>query len=301
MINICRIDRRSDHTRFYLFGLKLISFRTGLFDLSYIRRMETSYVRDIKIFKFLSQNKPAFSTLILGSSHARDDFVCDEQSFNLSGASLDLYRIYHLYLWAMKNNPSFVQNVIVFYDVFSPGLQLEKTKHALRCVPYKLFYQIPYAFELTAETVKKEKSFIKKLKKAYDKMPAIESFYRGNAEQVQYPEGSEGIQKKVEGHLKNNTRCNNQTKYIEKFAKETQKRGQNLYVITPPYRSDYSSLLPPYETLFAELLQVLQKNPNVILLNFQNDTDFDDTDFYDADHLNNKGALKLTEKIKTHL
>lgn len=55
--------------------------------------------------------------------------------------------------------------------------------------------------------------------------------------------------------------------------------------------------MPRFEIVFKELLDLLAKYHDVTLLNFQNDNDFIDSDFDDWDHLNTKGAEKLSNKI----
>lgn len=284
-----RIASEHGHLRFYLFGLRILSFKVSDFD--------ELYALTIKKYKALREIKPEITTLVLGSSHGRDAYICDNNAFNLSGTSLDLYRIYHLYLWMMQNHPSKIKNIIVFYDVFHAGLQLEKTRNALRTVPYKLFYNIDYAFPLSKQNIKAESSLIKKLQKRYQSMPMPSPSYRGNIKHPTSHKSSKDTELKVQGHLKNNMRGNNQDAYIESLAKQTEARNQNLFIVTSPYRQDYLSFLPPYETVFSQLLRIAKEHPSVHILNYQNDKDFSDDDFYDSDHLNQQGAEKLTNKI----
>lgn len=75
-------------------------------------------------------------------------------------------------------------------------------------------------------------------------------------------------------------------------------KGHDLFVVIPPFRSDYTKLLPPFEEVFAPLLSLTQKDASIHLLDYFHDTDFADDDFGDTDHLNLQGAKKLTQKIR---
>jgi hypothetical protein len=45
------------------------------------------------------------------------------------------------------------------------------------------------------------------------------------------------------------------------------------------------------------MLHIEKENENVYYYNFINDNDFLENDFFDADHLNELGAMKFTKKI----
>ena len=71
--------------------------------------------------------------------------------------------------------------------------------------------------------------------------------------------------------------------------------GRQLVVVIPPFRSDYKNLLPPENFLFEKLNKL--EVDGLKILNYYNSDKFDDTDFGDADHLNENGAIKLTKEI----
>lgn len=75
--------------------------------------------------------------------------------------------------------------------------------------------------------------------------------------------------------------------------------GHRLYIVLPTYRSDYLACLPkPWNDLFCELYDVLNKNTDVVLINLMGDPDFADSDFMDFDHAGMPAAMKMTQKIK---
>ncbi len=230
-------------------------------------------------------------TIILGSSHGRDGYIPDKKSLNLANSSQDLYRAYKVYEYVIKQNDKNLQNIILFWSVFHPGLQLEKTQEYLKCVPYKAFYNIPYLFDFPI----KDNLYIKSIKKEYKKTQ-LPPNYRGKSLwniNHDYEITSELVAK----HIKNTKRNNNQIQWVQKILDLAHKHNHRLYIVLPPYRSDYLNCLPADKDIYFELLNFLDKNSDVKLLNFQRDKDFHDSDFDSADHCNEKGAKKLTDKI----
>ena len=72
-----------------------------------------------------------------------------------------------------------------------------------------------------------------------------------------------------------------------------------LMIVVPPVTEEYLSHIPPQINLF-EKLEVLMDpyQGKVLYLNCYRDKDFTNEDFADCDHLNQRGAEKLTAKIK---
>lgn len=229
-------------------------------------------------------------TVVLGSSHARDAFVPDVTSFNFGNSSQDLYRAFKVYKYITKQNRKDLHNVILFWSVFHPGLQLEKTKEYLRCVPYKFFYDAKYIGKFPIP----DKEILQELKHAV-KTVSVPDGYRG--ESLYDVEHTDITHELVAKHIKNTQRNNNQIQYLGKIADLASKYNHKLYVVLPPYRQDYLDCLPKDNDIYFELFDFLSVHPEITLLNFQRDKDFLDTDFDSADHCNRHDAEKLTKKI----
>ena len=98
------------------------------------------------IMKFIGlQRCKDLQNLILGSSHGRDGFIPSTFDFNAANSSQDLYRAWKLYEYVLKHNGKKIKKIILFWSVFHAGLELEKTREFVRCIPYKGLYNIPYA------------------------------------------------------------------------------------------------------------------------------------------------------------
>lgn len=268
----------------YFCGIKVWSYYkpVGLPDFSY------------DIMKFVGLNKCSdLHNLILGSSHGRDGFIPSKYDFSLANSSQDLYRAWKLYEYTVKHNGKKLKNVILFWSVFHAGLELEKTREFARCIPYKGLYKINYAHEFPIDD-KYGLNILKKQKKETE----CPKDFRGEATYnlKHFYEPTDVLVKK---HLKNTMRNNNQIQYLDKIAKLAKNKKHKVYVVLPPYRSDYLKCLPDEKIVYRELFDFLSKHKDVKLLNFQRDTDFRDGDFDSPDHCNEFGGAKLTKKIKS--
>ena len=275
----------------YLLGLKVLSYK-------HIKNFSLDFSNaDIDIQKYvaLNRHKNEIINLILGSSHARDGFSPSKYYFNLGNSSLDLYRLYKLYEYCINNNFNNLKNLIIFFDVFSPGLQLEKTKEAYKTIPYKYLYNIEYQFPLS-EIYRNYEKGLRKYLTAHTDIYVDNNYWGASPRNVTH-DLSVTPQALTAKHLKNNSRNNGQIKFLENIFMLANKHSHKVYIVTPPYKKEYTQCLPRFEIVFKELLDLLAKYHDVTLLNFQNDNDFIDSDFDDWDHLNTKGAEKLSNKI----
>jgi hypothetical protein len=281
----CQDGRR----HIYFLGIKIFSYDRNISGDKYFRSCAIKYKAFMK-----SEN---VKTIVLGSSHGRDGFIPDENSFNLSNSSQDLYRAFKVYEY-VTNIPSkcnVLKNIVLFWSVFHPGLQLEKTKEYLTCIPYRAFYNIQYPIDFPIS----DDIYVKQLKKLLKKI-RVPKNYRGKSFwNIHHGDGSTSVL--VESHLKNTKRNNNQIQYVEKMLDLARKHGHKLYIVLPPYRQDYLDCLPDNDKVYFELFDFLGKNPDVQLLDFQHDKDFKWDDFDSADHCTEGGAIKLTKKIKKYV
>lgn len=270
---------------FYFCGVKVWSTyrQPSIPDFSY----------DVMKFKGL-QRANNIENIILGSSHGRDGFVPRVGDYNLSNSSQDLYRACKLYEYTIKHKNKHIKNVILFWSVFHPGLQLERTKNFQMCVPYKALYGIDYACEFPTD----DAPAINKINQLMQTIECPDDFYGQSMYNINHNAATPIL---VDKHVKNTTRNNNQIQYLEQIVQNARKNKHNVYIVLPPYRSDYLAHLPKDTEIFSELYLFLEQNPDIVLINLQNDTDFLDSDFESADHCNVDGGLKLTAKIKSAL
>ena len=277
---VCLLDGTR---KVYFCGMKIWSYYkpVGMPDFSY----------DIMKFIGLGQCKD-LQNLVLGSSHGRDGFIPAKFDFNAANSSQDLYRAWRLYEYVLKHNGKKLKQVVLFWSVFHAGLELEKTREFVRCIPYKGLYNIPYASPLPIDD-----AYGMNLLFEQQKTTVCPNGFRGRATYA-LTHVKEPTEILVSKHIKNTMRDNNQIKYLGKIVALARKHKHAVYVVLPPYRSDYLQCLPDQKIVFRELFEFLKDNSDVKLLNLQNDKDFVDSDFDSPDHCNEQGGIKLTAKIK---
>lgn len=234
-------------------------------------------------------NDNKIETLVLGSSHGDYGFRSDlyENSYNLGLTSSDLYFNYQFYKLLFPKLPN-LKNLILFYSVFSPGHELEKTKEYHIAILFKLIFGIPYRDSNL-------KIYEEKIIEALGLIPEEEmpDNYTGYEIPDWFFDEAFGVENRAKMHLRENSRSSNQTKYVEKISSLAKKHKHKLTVVLSPAREDYKSFLPDSSELFKELNNL----KGIDILNYYDDKDFTRDDFGDFDHLNQDGAKKLTQKI----
>lgn len=236
-------------------------------------------------------------TLVLGSSHIADGYQVAENEISLAFHSQDLYYSYNLYKLTRQSN---IKNVILSFSVFSDGYTVIKTNEAKLCIPIKLILGIPYQYDDVAKEKRlylfehQYKRGIKKSRKSgkkYEKkIIALNGDFDLNV-----------IKKRATSHYKNHLRPVSQMEYFNKILEETKVNNQNLYVVITPVTKMYRDELPPSDEIFSGMKNLAKSYSHCKVLDYFNDDSFTLEDFYNGDHLNYKGAEKLTKLIKSEM
>ena len=248
--------------------------------LSYVKKKKTA----------LEKHVATIETLVIRGSNADYGFYSPiwENSFNLGLTSTDLYSNYHLY----KNyRTSFkkLKNVLYFITVSSPGYSLIHTVERNRAIAYKFFFSIPYS-NLNLINHKYEKWIYKKCEKV--RLMEVEENYRGYDKKFLYGVHF-NVEDRVRTHLRENNREPDQLGWLNALIDLIKEDGLKLFIIIPPFRSDYKVLLPDSSVLFRKFFSL----KDIHILNYYDSDLFTDDDLGDTDHLNEQGAIKLTKEI----
>jgi len=103
------------------------------------------------------------------------------------------------------------------------------------------------------------------------------------------------VKVRTKGHLRENRRNPNQLKWLIKLDQLIHEDNRKLYVVMPPCRKDYVDLLPSKYELYNSIYKMNEMNFEI--LDFYDSELFTIEDFRDTDHLNNRGAEKLTSEL----
>jgi len=238
--------------------------------------------------------KDSIDVLALGSSHGAFGFKAQLNEFNFCTASQDLYYSWKLYESLAVELPQ-LKTVMLFYSVFSPGFELERTGELGRCEYYFSILGIPYKTKEIQE--KKGNKNIRTLWEGYAKKHPLllSQDYRGN--EVLQKTMKISLEERVQAHLKHNRRNNGQSRFLEQMKFRAEQCGHRIVVVIPPFRKDYVEKVGAFDEVFSELKNI----NNLGFLNFYNDETFTAKDFVDMDHLNPVGAEKLSQKLRRYL
>lgn len=255
----------------------------------------------------LDELKNNIKTLILGSSHGlaafNPDISKDKSIFNLCFGSQDLYysyKMYEKYASELKN----LKTVLCFYSVFSPGSDLTKSPYKHLIQYYKYVYDIDYRDENDKIYYKKELDF---LNKRFCNIYKNEN-YRG----FQALEGSniddEKGRHEIKAHVKISNLHTNQEDYILKMYDIAKKYNHKLIIVIPAFSPKYYEICKEecekqnvaYDKIFSSVYEI-QKDKDIEIMNFFEYEGFEQGDFYDYEHMNNKGANKITKLIMEKL
>jgi hypothetical protein len=240
----------------------------------------------------LENNLNNIQTLALRGSHADYSvFTEGEHSiYNLGLTSSDLYvsfKLYENYSGKMRN----LDNVVLFYSVFTSGLSLVKINEKYRLVSYKYFFGIPYQDESLID-YKVEKKIQNKCRKI--NIPQIEDEYFGYEKKDEFITTTSAEQR-AKTHLRENKRVPNQLEWLERFIQLVKKDKRQLYIVIPPAKKSYMECLPKKSKLFEKLYSL--DLSGVEIIDFYGSPLFDDSDLGDFDHMNEKGAKKLSNEL----
>lgn len=267
-----------------------MSFAPNLFEnkmfIEYVNRKSNGFRQKICDIK----------TLAIRGSNADYGFFAPvwDRSYNLGLVSSDLYYSFQLYQNFGKQLVN-LEQIILFYSVSANGYSLIKTSERYRAVVYKYFFEIPYA-ETGIIKPKFEKYIFKKCETLNHNL--VESSYCGYDEHhnmgLKLP-----ASERIKPHLRENRREPDQLNWLNLLCNEIKKDKRKIFIVIPPFRSDYRALLPEKEVLFKKLFQ--KKLANCEIIDLFDSPDFDDSDFADTDHMNKMGAIKLTSYLKKRI
>lgn len=87
--------------------------------------------------------------------------------------------------------------------------------------------------------------------------------------------------------------------FLDNIASLTDKMGTQLILVTTPVRKSYSHHINAGQLsqMHDNIERVLKGHKSVSYLDFFTDSSYIDDDFFDADHLTELGAKKLSCKI----
>ena len=292
------------------FLIKILVFILPLFILlgafEFLLRMAN--FPNIYTFKNEIINKK-HEAIVLGNSHALRGIIAKDLDYNAISLANVSQSINIDYKWLLKstrkNNLKFL---ILNFSIPTLTGDLFYSRENWRIKNYNIYtdLQLNHKIEHNFELLNNKQ--IDNLNTILEYKNGLES---GILSKGSFPVDTIQSTEFIEKHaIKSAKRHTNNTNYIqdnihtlEKIIKLSKEKNFDVIIVTPPTSDYYRNLIPNniLKILSENLNRVDKKNSNVYWLNFYKDNTFDSSHFKDSDHLNLKGARKLTELINLFL
>lgn len=276
----------------------------------FVRRITTPY--SIKNH-FCTTRGEDISTLILGNSHAyygiRPDILGDS-TFSLANVSQhpdnDLSLLRH-YGNLMPNLKRII--IPVSYTTFR-DLPFEETSSRFRAISYKTQMHLPDHSDFSTYNMESSefRVFAGKIKNLFVHKPSNTCDSLGFGTGYTLARRSRHWKASAAYHISYHTqqprpeRAAKVTALFDSIHSYCSERGIELVLVSTPLLPEYRELrdsaqLAEMQTLVHDIVS----RHSLRYLDFSADNDFTDADFFDADHLNDCGAAKLTLRLKAAL
>lgn len=264
--------------------------------------------------QWMTEHREQIQILSFGSSHGyfgiRPEFF-SYPAFNLGYISQSIKYDYFLY-YKYATICNSLRYIILPVDYCSLRSELENGSEYWRVKGYCIYMGCNYhrgelSYNLELSTKGKIRSVIPSWKSS-EKLSYIScdeygfglGYQKAHRDTVLYDSGAQAAKR----HTNPSTKyVAENKKRIESILQDCQQKGvQVLLLTTPTYPTYYTLLEEGQYTEFVTACQEWEQSyPNVTYINCLQDTDFTKEDFYDADHLNECGAEKLTKKLNAYI
>ena len=159
-------------------------------------------------------------------------------AYNLSLTSSDLYTAYHQYKFADTHLEA-LKHIVIFGAVFTPGLRMAKTNTKYRIVSYHYFLDFP-----VQDPEDYEAKYVRKIERkcaATGSESGLDDFF-GHDKKTFFIVGTDA-RDRANTHMLENMRRPDQMAWLQRILDKAAASGQKIWIIIPPYRSDYRSAL----------------------------------------------------------
>lgn len=288
----------------FLFSLPIV-----LFILSF-EALLRNIPNDYKYKKtFLDQKSNTIQTLFLGSSHAYfglNPIYMQTNSFNASYFSQTIkYDIEILKKYDGQWDK--LQYIVIPISYFTLFSNLETDIESWRVKNYTIYYNFKTSYNIKDYSEFLSNNFKIDLLKLY-------SYYRVKQNTITCSElgfgldyhskslinlEKTGIEAAKRHTAKDFTHFEENMNYLTNLIQYASSHNIKILLFTPPAFHTYANNLNKEQLnkTVSSIETTVKAYPNVYYFNFLTNSDFIEEDFYDADHLNEIGAKKLTLKI----
>ena len=254
--------------------------------------------------EWMNQHASTVQTLVLGNSHTfygvQPQYL-DGEAYNLANVSQTLREdCYLLTHWA--DDYKQLQTVIVPIAYCTLFEDLEHSTESYRCRYYSIYmdcdlYPCLPQYHLEVADIS---SAMAKLKRDtgvdWDQWGWGTAYKLANKSQQQWDNHTEAIASAQRHTIDDWSLLDANVQLLDSIATFCEQRHIRLVLITTPCWSDYYTRLDhkQLQQMYATLRTLQQQHPTVQYLDYMRDPRFTADDFYDSNHLSNRGSQKFT-------
>jgi lysophospholipase L1-like esterase len=252
--------------------------------------------------KYLTEHSKDIEVLILGSSHSYADinpYLIPGKAFNAAHSSQTFE--FDLKILKKYEFPN-LRMVIIPISYFSYFAKLDG--------PYLCKYSLYYKLEtdgglkalselLSFPLIDNVKRIINYYLKRQDENESNELGQRIKRKDSSQSLEVSGIDAALRHTHKDTKYVRQNVLFLEEIIQIARDKNSIVILFTPPAYRTYTENLDAdqLKVMYQITENILKKYDNCYYVDFLKDTDFSAEDFWDADHLNAKGADKLTRKL----
>ncbi len=262
--------------------------------------------------KYVTQKGTTIKTLILGNSHSyygiKPEYL-EQNCFNASQISQPLQYDY-LFLKHFENYLSSVQRIILNLSSFSLFFNFESADESWRNKNYILYYGINNwnSYKDNSEILSLPFSVnYRRIKKYWQLGPILTCSEKGWGNNYTAATSKDIFTTAKKAAKKHNIRkqgfFDSNKKHLQSIIDWCNKRKVQLLLYTPPSHKAYYQRIDTLQLNLSKayLQQIVQKYQHCRYLDLLKSDAFVNEDFYDADHLNDRGAKKLSILLSKYL
>lgn len=263
---------------------------------------------------WLSENASSVQVLNLGSSHAYfgiDPTQFELMEFNGAHVSQDIhydYFIFNKFVDKMKA----LEYLILPISYFTPTSNLEEGEEQWRVKSYCIYYHCPYHLfepEYNLEIYNGIhpgviiRTFLGWQSNRYCTDLGQGTQYKLEYRSENWKSSGATAAKRHTRNCINSERIEQNKQWVKEIIENCEKSGIKVILLTTPTYDTYREHLNPeqLEEMKKFCIDIQNSSRNVIYLNMLNDQRFIECDFYDADHLNEHGAIKLSKILNDYI
>lgn len=269
---------------------------------------------------YLAQEAENIETLVLGSSHAYfgiDPKYFNNQTFNAANLTQSLNYDYEIF-YKYKNQFTSLKTIVLPISYFSLYSKLEEETEKWRVKNYVIYfninkynnsisnnfellngYQLHNLQRLILYYLKPSKSILT------TELGWGTDYHSSRAKNLEATGKSAAKRHTItdRNSIENQRKLNENLTTIDKFVHWTKKNKVNLLFVTLPTHQSYQKNIDNEQLRFtSKTIETICSNyEHCKYFNIFNSSDFNDTDFYDGDHLSEIGTKKLSKLLNNNI